>query len=145
MKFSEELTEDQINKVRLAVAMHVLDFELSKLRHADRGEFKRRVNNYDQQNQLMLHQLLMGIPAEHRTAVRGWIDNLAAGAWEVLDEYFQAKDKAMFLLTAKCFNEGLIHMEGQNKPTNELDFEQVGREARTEPAADETPAWLDAA
>jgi hypothetical protein len=57
--------------------------------------------------------------------VKEYLDNTSAIAWELLDELDKAKDKAMFLTVARCYNEGLIRLEGDEAPVNETSFAEL--------------------
>ena len=117
----EKLTKRHQDIVRFIIIARLFDFQYPTFYKDLKQEMKRRMNLFTASLNQILALLRTNLPQEYED----YLDNTAAGAWEVLEEYEKAKDKAMFLTICKCYNEGLIHMEDETTPVNEKAFTEV--------------------
>lgn len=87
-----------------------MDFQYPVFYKELKGVHKQRMNNFIANLNQVITLFKTGLNEE----LEQRLDNEAAGAWDVLDEYSKAKDKALFYAFCKAYNQGLI--------VNEEDF-----------------------
>lgn len=121
MKDQEQLSKRHKDIVRFIIIARLFDFQYPTFYKDLKQEMKRRMNIFTGSLNAVLNLLKTNLPPEYEE----YLDNNAAGAWEVLEEYDKAEDKAMFLTMCKCFNEGMIMDQTTRKPINEKGFAEV--------------------
>jgi hypothetical protein len=118
---NEALTKRHKEILRFILIARLFDFQLPTFKHDLKGTFRYRINNFEANLNQIITLLKKGLPPEYEEL----LDNNAAGAWEVLEEFENAKDKALFLTVCKCFNQGLIQDSDNGLPINEEEFKDV--------------------
>ncbi|RNI26601.1 hypothetical protein [Rufibacter latericius] len=104
-----------------AVLCEVMDFHRTTFEKDLSGQAKHDFNILNKMLQNWRTRFLTKVSPESADS----FDNTAAAAWEVFNEFMEAADKKQFLAVVKCYNEGLVMMEGDSRPLNEVPFQEV--------------------
>lgn len=98
--------------------VRLLDFQYPAFLTGLKHEHKMRLNTFRANLNAFQNILKTNLPPEYDEQ----LDNDAAGAWDVLYEYSQADDKAMFLAICQAYNAGGIQAETTGEAVNSPEF-----------------------
>lgn len=104
-----------------ALLCELMDFQRTTFQYDLTGQAKHDFNVLNKMLQNWRTRFLTKVSPENKDG----FDNTAAAGWEVLNEFMEAPDKKQFLAVVKCFNEGLVVMEGDTRPLNEVPFAET--------------------
>src|SRR5688500_2044407 len=95
----EKLNQRHKEILRFILIARLFDFQAYTFCNGLKQEMKFRMNNFTSALNQILTLLKTGLPAEYET----YLDNVAADAWEVIEEFDKAEDKAMFLAICRAY------------------------------------------
>jgi len=114
----DKLTKRHKDIVRFIIIARLFDFQYPTFYKELKQEMKRRMNLFSASLNQILSLLRTNLPPEYEE----YLDNTAAGAWEVLEEYEKAPDKTMFLAVCRAYNAGGIKSETEDIAVNEPEY-----------------------
>lgn len=114
----EKLNQRHKDILRFILIARLFDFQAYTFCKDLKKEMKFRMNIFTGALNQILSLLKTNLPPEYEE----YLDNTAADAWEVLEEFDNAKDKAMFLAVCRAYNAGGIKSETEDIPVNAPEY-----------------------
>ena len=117
----EQLTQRHQEILDFILLARLIDIHYPTFYKSLKREMKMRMSNFANNLNQLLSILKTNLSAEHED----YLDENAATAWEVLQEFNKAENKAMFKAVCVAYNAGGVVSQEEAMPVNDKAFPEL--------------------